>query len=62
MVIKDMAWGGSRVETLRFVDSDGNRIGNDIDLNSIFVQSTDVKRQFQLSSSQTQFGFIAIPV
>ena len=62
VVVKDMAWGGSRVETLRFVDSAGNRIGNDIDLNSIFVQSTDVRQRFQLSSSQTQFGFIATPV
>ncbi|MFM7739368.1 MAG: hypothetical protein ACKO9H_08190, partial [Planctomycetota bacterium] len=62
VVIKDMAWGGSRVETLRFVDSQGNKIGNDIDLNSVFVQSTDVARRFQVTNSQTQFGYIATPV
>jgi Ca2+-binding RTX toxin-like protein len=62
VVIKDMAWGGSRVETLRFVDSQGNKIGNDIDLNSVFVQSTDVAKRFQLTNSQTQFGYIASPV
>jgi hypothetical protein len=62
VVIKDMAWGGSRVETLRFVDSQGNKIGNDIDLNSVFVQSTDVAKRFQVTNSQTQFGYIATPV
>jgi Ca2+-binding RTX toxin-like protein len=62
VVIKDMGLEGSRVETLRFVDSDGVKIGNDVDVNSIFVQSNDVARRFQVTNSQTQFGYIATPV
>lgn len=62
LLIKDMEYGGSRVETLRFVDGDGNQIGNEIDLNSVFVQSSDVRKRFQLTGNQTQFGFIAVPV
>ena len=62
LIIKDMQWGGSRVETLKFFDSTGNQIGTNIDLNSVFVQATDVRTAFKLSNIQTQFGFIAVPV
>ena len=62
ILIKDMSWGGSRVETLRFNDANGQQIGTNIDLNSVFVQATDVRTRFQLTNNQTQFGFIAVPV
>ncbi|MEZ6092854.1 MAG: M10 family metallopeptidase C-terminal domain-containing protein [Pirellulaceae bacterium] len=60
--ITDQAWGGSRVETLRFMDSDGNQIGNDIDLESIYTGATNLKQQFRVTEFETSFGFIAVPV
>lgn len=62
LTIVDMEWGGSRVEVLRFIDEKTNQqIGVDIDLNSAFLQSTNLRQRFQVTQFQTQFGFIVSP-
>lgn len=59
ILIKNMGWGGSRIETLRLFDR-GTQVEQDIDLNSIFVQADDTAGQFRLTNQQTQHGFIAV--
>ncbi len=60
--IKDMGFGMSRVETLRLFNSAGDQIGEDVDLNSVFVQSDSSPQRFKLTNQQTAFGYIAVPV
>jgi Ca2+-binding RTX toxin-like protein len=62
VTIADMAWGGSQVETLRIVNANGQQIGSDIDLVSIFTGSTNLKQQFQVTEFETIRGFVAVPV
>ena len=62
IIIKDMAWGASGVETLRLFDGDGRQIGEDIDLRSVFVQTETRRQRFRVTSQEGQFGFIAVPV
>ncbi|MBL8891711.1 MAG: M10 family metallopeptidase [Planctomycetaceae bacterium] len=60
LTVKDMEWGGSRVETLRIFGLAG-QIGPAINLESIFVQATDVAQRFRLTETEHPFGFIAVP-
>ena len=52
---------GSQVETLRLFNTNGDQIGEDIDLNSIFQQANTGAQFFTLSGQETENGFIAIP-
>jgi Ca2+-binding RTX toxin-like protein len=61
LTVKDMEWGGSRVETLRIFGIAG-QIGPAINLESIFLQATDVGQRFRLTETEHPFGFIAVPV
>jgi hypothetical protein len=61
LTIKDMEWGGSRVETLKIFGIAG-QIGPSINLESIFLQATDVGQRFRLTETNHPFGFIAVPV
>ncbi len=60
-IVKDQQLGRSRVETLRFFNTDGDQIGPDIDLDSIFQQANTTAQFFQLTGQETNRGFIAIP-
>jgi serralysin len=62
ILIKDMAWGGSRIETLRLTGASGASIGPNIDLRSIFVYSTSELQTFQTTEFTSQFGTLCIPV
>lgn len=62
IVIKDMAWGGSRVETLRIQGDSGSQIGPSIDLRSIFVYSTTALQKFAVTEFTSEFGSLAAPV
>lgn len=53
--ITNQAWGGFRVETLRFN-------GVDVDLNSIYSQTTSTSRRFALTANSSIFGTLANPV
>lgn len=60
LTVKDMAWGGSRIETLRMFGIAG-QLGPAINLESIFLQATDVGQRFRLTETEHPFGFIAVP-
>lgn len=62
ITVRDQQFGGSRIETLRLFTANGDQIGEDIDLNSIFVQADTTATFFRLSDQQTNRGFIAVPV
>ena len=62
VLIRDQQWGGSRIETLRLFNGAGEQIGEDIDLNSIFVQANTEATFFRLTNQETNRGFIAVPV
>ena len=62
ITVRDQQFGGSRIETLRLFNASGDQIGQDIDLNSIFVQADTTATFFRLSDQQTNRGFIAVPV
>lgn len=53
--VVNQAWGGYRVETLRFN-------GVDVDLNSVYAQTTAASRRFAISATSSIFGFLANPV
>lgn len=61
LLIKNQGTEGSRLETLRLFNAAGEQIGNDIDLNSIFVQATTQAQFFRQTGQETEFGFIAVP-
>lgn len=52
---------GSKIETLRLFNTNGDQIGGDIDLDSIYLQSTTEAQFFELTTQETENGFIAIP-
>ena len=56
----------SRVEILRIHDANGNQIGGDIDLQSIYNAATGVATRFRVTENQNDFGthtaFAAVPV
>lgn len=62
VLIKDQAWGGSRVETLRLFNDDGSQNGVSIDLTSVFVQSDRTSRHFESTGVRGQYGFLVQPV
>jgi serralysin len=62
LTITNMAWGGSRVETLRMFGVNGQQLGNAVNLESIFLQATDVGQRFRLTETEHPFGNIAVPV
>jgi hypothetical protein len=62
LVIKDQAFAGSRIETLRLFKANGEQIGPDIDLDSIFQQANTTATFFKLTNQETANGFIAVPV
>ncbi len=59
--IKNMAWGGSRVEILRILDADDKLLQPDVDLRSIFDQSNSSLQAFRLTEFTTNYGAIATP-
>ena len=61
VTVKDMNWGGSRVEVLRMYDNNREQIGPDISLNSIFLQASNSLERFELTEFQDAFGYLAIP-
>lgn len=61
VMIRNMGWGGSRIETLRLFNN-GTQVEQDIDLNSVFLQASNQPGLFKVSNQQTEFGFIATPV
>ncbi len=62
MVVRDFGDSASSVETLRMFGSDGKQIGVDIDINSIFVQSSDRGTRFRVTEFMGPNGFLATPV
>ena len=61
IIVEDQQFGRSRVETLRLFNTSGDQIGVDIDLDSIFQQATTTAQFFELTSQETNRGFIAVP-
>ena len=61
ILVKDQQFGGSRVETLRFFNTEGDQIGVDIDLDSIFQQANTTAQFFTLTNQENTHGYIAIP-
>jgi len=51
VTIRDFANVAERVELLQLIDISGNQIGNNISLNSIFVNADTTAQQFQVTSS-----------
>jgi len=43
-------------------DGDGEQIGQDIDLKSIFVQAGTTSQRFRVTDNYGEYGFIAVPV
>jgi Ca2+-binding RTX toxin-like protein len=62
ITIKDMQWGGSQVETLRMFSNNGNQVGLDVDLTSIFQTASTESQRFRLTTQESAYGFIAVPV
>lgn len=62
VMVKDMQWGNSQVETLRLYDGNGDQIGQDIDLKAIFVQADTSSQRFTLTDNYGEYGYIAVPV
>jgi hypothetical protein len=61
LVVRDQQLGRSRVETLRFFNTEGEQIGQDIDLDSIFQQATTTAQFFRVTNQETNRGLIAVP-
>ncbi len=61
-MVRDMQWGRSRVEVLRLFGSDGEQLGQDIELNSIFLQADSKATRFKVTQDFGTYGFLAIPV
>lgn len=62
MLIKNQLWGGSRIETLRMFNDDGTLNGVSVDLTSVFVQSDTTSRNFEITGTRGQYGFLVAPV
>lgn len=61
ITIKNMLWGGSRVETLKLFNNKGDQVGKDMSLRSIFLQATSDLQRFERTDFQDAFGHLAIP-
>ncbi len=62
VTIRDQAWGGSRVETLRLFDVEGEQMGPDISLLSVFANATNNAQQFRVTANTSIYGNLAVPV
>ncbi len=62
ITIAEMSQTASQVETLRIVDRNGQQLGRSVDLTSVWVGTTDQKKNFRITDFQTQFGYVAVPV
>lgn len=62
ITITNQEWGGSRIETLRFVDTEGEQIVPDVDLTSIFTSAVSRSQRFEVTEFAGSFGNIAVPV
>lgn len=60
--VHEMAFGKNRVETLRLFDIEGEQIGPNISLVSIFAGATVTPQQFELTTNTSRFGNLAVPV
>lgn len=61
ITIKNQKWAASRNEVVSIYRANGEQIGPDISLNSVFLQATDKLQRFKLTDFQDQFGQLAIP-
>ena len=62
VLIKDYGIAGSEVESLSLFASDGSQIGRDIDLETIFANSSESFTRFAATTAENANGVIAIPV
>lgn len=62
ITIANQAWGGSRIERLRFLDLEGNEIVPTVDVTSIFTAAGTAGQRFRVTEFVGQFGNIAVPV
>ena len=62
MLIKNQLWGGSRVETLRMFNDDDTLNGVSIDLTSVYVQSDQNSKFFEVTGTRGQYGYLVQPV
>ncbi|MCP4081122.1 MAG: hypothetical protein GY819_07540 [Planctomycetaceae bacterium] len=62
IVIEDMGWGRNRVETLRLYNYEGEQVGPDISLRSVFDFATSTSTPFQITSNTSNYGNLAQPV
>jgi Ca2+-binding RTX toxin-like protein len=62
VLIKDYGTAGSEVETLSLFAADGSRIGPDVDLTTIFSNSDDSFKRFEVTTAQNANGAIAAAV
>ncbi len=60
--IADMAFGKSRVETLRIINADGENVGPDINLYSIFSVASLTSTHFAVTTNTSKYGNLAIPI
>lgn len=61
ILVKNMKWGGSKVETLKLFDNNGDQIGQDMSLRSIFLQASSSLQRFERTDFKDAFGYLAIP-
>lgn len=62
IVVEDMGWGKNRVETLRLFDYNGDQVGPDISLRSVFDFASSAPTPFQITSNTSNYGNLAQPV
>ena len=62
IVVKDMAHGGSRIETLKLFDRRGVQRSADVDLSSIFASVDGTLTEYRETSRRGQFGVLAAKV
>ena len=61
IVIEDMGWGKNRVETLRLYNYDGEQVGPDISLRSVFDFATSTATPFNITNNTSNYGNLAQP-
>ena len=62
VIIEDFGNSSSEVEILRLFGQDGEQVGEDIELSSVFLQSDAQARRFQVTDFFGTHGFLAAPV
>ncbi|MEM7456950.1 MAG: M10 family metallopeptidase C-terminal domain-containing protein [Planctomycetota bacterium] len=62
MVINNFAEVGSRIETMRMFNEQGDQIGVDIDVASLWVGADASATRFRVTNVPTENGFIAVPL